>query len=182
MQPRTSRRKQSLVAKNIFIHNFSKPRGHKKHFNRLFSLPLRYKTISSIASSHYHMAAKTSFITSRHDHLIFENLSIVFFFNQKIATVLPRSCFYMPAPVELFNAFQGLVTAITQATENCRFVVSLLLQINHTSFCLLICLLIIEATLSNGCLLDVVRGPSTPHDPESNAGGSLSSWQGHPSR
>jgi hypothetical protein len=30
--------------------------------------------------------------------------------------------------------------------------------------------------------LDVVRGPSTPHDPESDAGGSLSSWQGHPSR
>jgi hypothetical protein len=36
--------------------------------------------------------------------------------------------------------------------------------------------------LSKGCHLDVVRGPSTPHDPESNAGGSLSSWQGHPSR
>jgi hypothetical protein len=31
-------------------------------------------------------------------------------------------------------------------------------------------------------ILDVVRGPSTPHDPESDAGGSLSSWQGHPSR
>jgi hypothetical protein len=30
--------------------------------------------------------------------------------------------------------------------------------------------------------LDVVRGPSTPHDPESNAGGSLNSWQSHPSR
>jgi hypothetical protein len=30
--------------------------------------------------------------------------------------------------------------------------------------------------------LDVVGGPSTPHDPESDAGGSLSSWQGHPSR
>jgi hypothetical protein len=26
--------------------------------------------------------------------------------------------------------------------------------------------------------LDVVGGPSTPHDPESDAGGSLSSWQG----
>jgi hypothetical protein len=36
--------------------------------------------------------------------------------------------------------------------------------------------------LSKGCHLDVVRGPSTPHDPESDAGGSLSSWQGHPSR
>jgi hypothetical protein len=24
--------------------------------------------------------------------------------------------------------------------------------------------------------------PSTPYDPESDAGGSLSSWQGHPSR
>jgi hypothetical protein len=33
-----------------------------------------------------------------------------------------------------------------------------------------------------GCHLDVVGGPSTPHDPESDAGGSLSSWQGHPSR
>jgi hypothetical protein len=33
-----------------------------------------------------------------------------------------------------------------------------------------------------GCHLDVVRGPNTPHDPESDAGGSLSSWQGHPSR
>jgi hypothetical protein len=30
--------------------------------------------------------------------------------------------------------------------------------------------------------LDMVGGPSTPHDPESDAGGSLSSWQGHPSR
>jgi hypothetical protein len=30
--------------------------------------------------------------------------------------------------------------------------------------------------------LDVVRGPSTPRDPESDAGGSLSSWQGHPTR
>jgi hypothetical protein len=29
--------------------------------------------------------------------------------------------------------------------------------------------------LSKGCHLDVVRGSSTPHDPESNAGGSLSS-------
>jgi hypothetical protein len=33
-----------------------------------------------------------------------------------------------------------------------------------------------------GFHLDVVGGPSTPHDPESDAGGSLSSWQGHPSR
>jgi hypothetical protein len=32
-----------------------------------------------------------------------------------------------------------------------------------------------------GYHLDVVGGPSTPHDPESDAGGSLSSWQGHPS-
>jgi hypothetical protein len=40
----------------------------------------------------------------------------------------------------------------------------------------------IEDTLSNGCHLDVVGGPNTPHDPESDAGGSLSSWQGHPSR
>jgi hypothetical protein len=36
--------------------------------------------------------------------------------------------------------------------------------------------------LSKGCHLDVVRGPSTPHDPESDAVGSLCSWQGHPSR
>jgi hypothetical protein len=36
--------------------------------------------------------------------------------------------------------------------------------------------------LSKGCHLDVVRGPSNPHDPESDAGGSLSSWQGHPSQ
>jgi hypothetical protein len=28
----------------------------------------------------------------------------------------------------------------------------------------------------------LLRGPSTPHDPESDAGGSLSSWQGQPSR
>jgi hypothetical protein len=27
-------------------------------------------------------------------------------------------------------------------------------------------------------ILDVVGGPSTPHDPESDADGSLSSWQG----
>jgi hypothetical protein len=37
-------------------------------------------------------------------------------------------------------------------------------------------------TLSKGCHLNVVRGPSTPHDTESDAGGSLSSWQDHPSR
>jgi hypothetical protein len=36
--------------------------------------------------------------------------------------------------------------------------------------------------LPKGYHLDVVGGPSTPHDPESDAGGSLSSWQGHPSR
>jgi hypothetical protein len=41
---------------------------------------------------------------------------------------------------------------------------------------------IYNVTLSKGCHLDVVRGPITPHDPESDAGGSLSSWQGHPSR
>jgi hypothetical protein len=29
---------------------------------------------------------------------------------------------------------------------------------------------------------DVVGGPSTPHDPESDGGWSISSWQGHPSR
>jgi hypothetical protein len=40
----------------------------------------------------------------------------------------------------------------------------------------------IDCIISKGCHLDVVRGPSTPHDPESDAGGSLSSWQGHPSR
>jgi hypothetical protein len=37
-------------------------------------------------------------------------------------------------------------------------------------------------TEAKGYHLDVVRGPSTPHDPESDAGGSLSSWQGHPSQ
>jgi hypothetical protein len=37
-------------------------------------------------------------------------------------------------------------------------------------------------SLSKGCHLDVVGGPSSHHDPESDAGGSLSSWQGHPSR
>jgi hypothetical protein len=37
-------------------------------------------------------------------------------------------------------------------------------------------------SLSKGCHLDVVGGPSTSHDPENDAGGSLSSWQGHPSR
>jgi hypothetical protein len=42
--------------------------------------------------------------------------------------------------------------------------------------------LIVEKSLSKGCHLDGVRGPSTPHDPESDSGGSLSSWQGHPSR
>jgi hypothetical protein len=39
-----------------------------------------------------------------------------------------------------------------------------------------------EQSLSKGCHLDVVREPSTLHDPDSDAGGSLSSWQGHPSR
>jgi hypothetical protein len=37
-------------------------------------------------------------------------------------------------------------------------------------------------SLPKGYHLDVVGGPSTPHDPESDAGGSLSYWQGHPSR
>jgi hypothetical protein len=36
--------------------------------------------------------------------------------------------------------------------------------------------------VSKGCHLDVVGEPSSPHDPESDADGSLSSWQGHPSR
>jgi hypothetical protein len=39
-----------------------------------------------------------------------------------------------------------------------------------------------ESALPKGYHLDVVGGPSTPPDPESDAGGSLSSWQGHPSR
>jgi hypothetical protein len=38
-----------------------------------------------------------------------------------------------------------------------------------------------QNSLSKGCHIDVVRGPSTPRDPESDAGGSLSSWQAHPS-
>jgi hypothetical protein len=37
-------------------------------------------------------------------------------------------------------------------------------------------------SLPKGCHLDVVGGPSTPHDPESDAGGILSSWQEHPGR
>jgi hypothetical protein len=37
-------------------------------------------------------------------------------------------------------------------------------------------------SLPKGYHLEVVEGPSTPHDPESDAGGILSSWQGHPSR
>jgi hypothetical protein len=37
-------------------------------------------------------------------------------------------------------------------------------------------------SLLKGYHLDMVRGPSTPHDPESDAGGSLSSWQGRPSQ
>jgi hypothetical protein len=37
-------------------------------------------------------------------------------------------------------------------------------------------------SLPKGYHLDVVGGPSTPHNPDSYAGGSLSSWQGHPSR
>jgi hypothetical protein len=40
----------------------------------------------------------------------------------------------------------------------------------------------INEALPKGCHLDVVGGPSTPHDPESDAGGSVSSWQSHPSR
>jgi hypothetical protein len=30
--------------------------------------------------------------------------------------------------------------------------------------------------LPKGCHLDVVGGPSIPHDPETDAGGNLSSW------
>jgi hypothetical protein len=41
---------------------------------------------------------------------------------------------------------------------------------------------LLKEALPKGCHLDVMGGPSTPHDPESDAGGSLSSWQGHPSR
>jgi hypothetical protein len=36
--------------------------------------------------------------------------------------------------------------------------------------------------LPKGYHLDVVAGPTIPHDLESDASGSLSSWQGHPSR
>jgi hypothetical protein len=42
--------------------------------------------------------------------------------------------------------------------------------------------LVIQCALPKGYHLNVVGGPSTPHDAESNAGGSLSSWQGHPNR
>jgi hypothetical protein len=52
---------------------------------------------------------------------------------------------------------------------------------NHTELILFYIMVLMEP-LSKGCHLDVVRGPSTPHDPESDAGGSLSSWKAHPSR
>jgi hypothetical protein len=32
-------------------------------------------------------------------------------------------------------------------------------------------IMVIDKSLSKGCHLDVVREPSTPHDPESDAGG-----------
>jgi hypothetical protein len=37
-------------------------------------------------------------------------------------------------------------------------------------------------SLPKGYDLDVVEGPSISHDPESDAGGNLGSWQGYPSR
>jgi hypothetical protein len=48
--------------------------------------------------------------------------------------------------------------------------------------CDLLFVSVTRGTFPKGYHLDVVGGPSTPHDPESDAGGSLSSWQGHPSR
>jgi hypothetical protein len=41
---------------------------------------------------------------------------------------------------------------------------------------------VMNLSLPKGYHLDVVGEPSTPHDPESDAGWSLNSWQGHPSR
>jgi hypothetical protein len=55
-------------------------------------------------------------------------------------------------------------------------------DIEDVVFAVVICRVCRLVTLSKGSHLDVVRGPSTPHDPESDAGGSLSSWQRHPSR
>jgi hypothetical protein len=49
-------------------------------------------------------------------------------------------------------------------------------------FVIIIILLSSSFPNPKGYHLDVVGGPSTPHDPESDAGGSLSSWQGHLSR
>jgi hypothetical protein len=61
------------------------------------------------------------------------------------------------------TTFDSLVTAIT-----CCIVISFAFAVYLTTLSV--------APLPKGCHLDVVRGPSTPHDPESDAGGSLSSW------
>jgi hypothetical protein len=72
-------------------------------------------------------------------------------------------------------------SAIYQLTFGKYLVKSLYLKIKHT-WQDDIKMVLMQIALSKGCHLDVVRGPSTPHDPESDAGGSLSSWQSHPSR
>jgi hypothetical protein len=57
---------------------------------------------------------------------------------------LTSLCLYA-GPGRTLNSSQVCVTARTHTTGNCTFVVSLLFQINHTFFWLLICLLILEA-------------------------------------
>jgi hypothetical protein len=55
--------------------------------------------------------------------------------------------------------------------EDCKLInlkTAMMIHLNSVQF---------FASLSMGWHLDVVRGPSTPHDTESDAGGSLSSWQ-----
>jgi hypothetical protein len=56
-------------------------------------------------------------------------------------------------------------------------------EVGGLTDCIRLILLLLQTELTlHISYIDVVGGPSTPHDPESDAGGSLSSWQGHPSR
>jgi hypothetical protein len=64
--------------------------------------------------------------------------------------------------------FLNFTTSLRETRDNVHFI--------HFLF------MVYFNTLPKGYHLDVVGGPSTPHDPKSDAGGSLSSWQGHPSR
>jgi hypothetical protein len=58
------------------------------------------------------------------------------------------------------------------------FLITLIRGTYPTHLILLDFITVIIFALLNGYHLDVVGGPSTPHDPESDAGGRLSSWQG----